>query len=42
VCPHAVIRPYLLTKEELDQEEYDLEIEKAGFNDKGRDEHTGY
>ena len=31
-----------LTKEELDQEEYDLEIEKAGFNDKGRDEHTGY
>ena len=31
-----------LTKEELEEEQYELEIEEAGYNDKGRDECTGY
>jgi hypothetical protein len=31
-----------LTKEELDDEQYELEKEEAGFNNEGRDEVTGY
>ena len=31
-----------LTKEELDTEQYEQEVNESGYNEEGRDEVTGY